>query len=83
MTADGMSKTVEVIVVDTDTSFYAYNYFSQDGNYGYVVDVEAETVSSTWISPLMRSALKTSIQMQNLSYPKITATNGSSLLVLH
>ena len=45
MTADGKSNTVEVIVVDTDTSFYAYNYFSQDGNYGYVVDVDMGDMS--------------------------------------
>ena len=40
VTADGFEKSVNVTVVDTDTSFYAYNYYSQDGNYGYVVEVD-------------------------------------------
>ena len=40
VTAEDVEKTVEVTVVDVDTNFYAYNYYSADGYYGYMIDVD-------------------------------------------
>ena len=34
-----------ITVVDVDGNFYAYNYFSNDGNYGYMIDVDMGTSS--------------------------------------
>ncbi len=43
--ADGFEKEVAVSVVDTDTQFKAYNYYSSDGNYGYMIDVDLGKMS--------------------------------------
>ena len=45
--ADGIEKTIKVTVVDTDTTFSAYNYYSGDGYYGYMVDVDLGTMNYT------------------------------------
>ncbi len=42
VTAHGLTKTVEVSVVDTRTTFTAYNYYDAAGNYGYMVEVDTE-----------------------------------------
>ena len=34
-----------VTVVDVDGNFYAYNYYSGDGNYGYMIDVDMGTMN--------------------------------------
>ena len=44
-TTEGISKTVEVTVVKVDGNFYAYNYYSGDGNYGYMIDVDLGTMN--------------------------------------
>ena len=44
VTADGISKTIEVTVIKIDGNFYAYNYYSGDGNYGYMIDVDLGTM---------------------------------------
>lgn len=40
VTADGIEKTIAVTVVDTATKFNAYNYYSGDGYYGYMITVD-------------------------------------------
>ncbi len=42
--ADGIEKTINVTVVDVDGNFYAYNYYSADGYYGYMIDVDLGTM---------------------------------------
>ena len=44
VTAEGVEKTIRVTVVDVDTNFYAYNYYSADGYYGYMIDVDLGTM---------------------------------------
>ena len=44
-TAEGISKTVEVTVISIDGNVYAYNYYSGDGNYGYMIDVDLGTMN--------------------------------------
>ena len=39
-TCGEVSVSFAVIVVDVDGNFYAYNYYSGDGNYGYMIDVD-------------------------------------------
>ncbi len=40
VTADGISKTIDVTVVKVEGSFNAYNYYSGDGNWGYMINVD-------------------------------------------
>ncbi len=42
-----------VTVVDVDGNFYAYNYYSADGNYGYMIDVDMGSMnySLTAVAP--------------------------------
>ena len=36
-----------ITVVDVDGNFYAYNYYSGDNNYGYMIDVDLNSVTYT------------------------------------
>ena len=40
VTTEGLSAQCAVIVVDTATTFNAYNYYSEDGYYGYMIEVD-------------------------------------------
>ena len=44
VSSEGVSKTVEVTVIAIDGNFKAYNYYSADGNYGYMIDVDLSTL---------------------------------------
>ena len=43
--AEGISKSVEVTVIKIDGNVYAYNYYSGDDNYGYMIDVDLGTMN--------------------------------------
>ena len=40
VSTEGVTATCSVIVVDTATTFNAYNYYSADGYYGYMIEVD-------------------------------------------
>ena len=44
-TAEGFTASCEVTVMELDGNFYAYNYFSGDGYYGYMIEVDLETMN--------------------------------------
>ena len=54
VSADGIEKTIAVTVVEVDGNVYAYNYYSSDGYYGYMIDVDLGTMdySLTAASPV-------------------------------
>ncbi|MBR5020649.1 MAG: Ig-like domain-containing protein, partial [Oscillospiraceae bacterium] len=45
VTADGLSKTIPVQVVAVEGNFHAYSYYSYDGYFGYMVDVDMATMN--------------------------------------
>ncbi len=42
-----LSASCQITVVNIQGSFYAYNYYSADGNYGSIINVDLNTVSYT------------------------------------
>ena len=42
--ADGVEKTITVTSILVEGNFNAYNYFSMDGYYGYMIDVDMQTM---------------------------------------
>ena len=42
---EGIEKTIAVTVVDVSGHFNAYNYYSGDGYYGYMIDVDMATMN--------------------------------------
>ncbi len=53
-TSDGVSATCTVLAVDVDSSFNAYNYYSMDNNYGYMIEVDTGSMDYilTAVSPV-------------------------------
>ena len=49
-TCGDVSAECVVSVIDVSGHFYAYNYFSGDGNYGYMIDVDMKSMNYSLIS---------------------------------
>ena len=47
VSCEGVEASCEVMVVNTKTTFNAYNYFSGDGYYGYMIEVDTGSMNYT------------------------------------